>query len=148
MEPTAPGKWSPAELTEHLTLTYDGVLVELAGGPPIRVRFTGLKLLVVRLMVMRRFLGQGFVPPGVRAPKEVVPLNANPDRNAALAGLEARAAEFEREIAPRLSDRAGRVTHPFFGRLTMAQGLRFAEVHIRHHTKQMSAIGHQSSALS
>jgi hypothetical protein len=147
MEPTAPGKWSPAELTEHLSLTYDGVLRELAGGPAIRVRFTGLKLLVVRLTVMRRFLGQGFVPPGVRAPKEVVPLNANPDRNAALVRFQARAAEFERAITPRLGDRMGRVTHPFFGRLTMAQGLRFAEVHIRHHTKQMASISHQSAAL-
>ncbi len=136
-EPAAPGKWSPAELTEHLSMTYDGVLRELAGGPGIRVRFTGLKLFMVRLVVMRRFLGQGIVPPGVRAPKEVVPVSANPDRTAALARFQSRAADFEREIGSRLADRKGRVTHPFFGRLTMAQGLRFAEVHLRHHTKQV-----------
>ena len=140
MEPAAPGKWSAAELTEHLCLTYDGVLKELGGGPGVRVRVTGFKLLVIRWLVMPRFLGKGFVPPGVRAPREVVPTHPNPDRAAALTRFRNRALEFEQAIAPRLADRKGRVTHPFFGQLTMAQGLRFVEVHLRHHTKQLPRI--------
>lgn len=138
-EAAAPGKWSPAEIAEHLSLTYDGVLRELAGGPGVRVRVKGLKLLVLRLLVMPKFLGQGFVPPGVRAPSEVVPQKADRDRGASLARFQERAGEFERVIGGRLADRAGRISHPFFGRLTMSQGLRFVEVHLRHHTKQLTA---------
>lgn len=136
-EPRAEGKWSAAEITEHLSLLYDGVLQELAGGPGARVRVKGFKLLVLRLVVMPKFLGQGFVPKGVRAPKEVVPVAPNADRGASLARFEARALEFERVIGAQLSDRKARISHPFFGRLTMSQGLRFVEVHLRHHTKQL-----------
>lgn len=139
--PAAPGKWSPAEVAEHLSLTYDGVLGELAGGPGVRIRVKGLKLLVLRLVVMPRFLGQGFVPAGVRAPQEVVPREPSPDRTTSLARLQGRAGEFERVMAERLGDRKGRISHPFFGRLSMSQGLRFVEVHLRHHTKQVVVAG-------
>lgn len=136
-EPRAPGKWSAAELTEHLSLTYDGVLRELAGGDAVRVRVKGFRKLVIRWLVMPRFLNHGFVPEGVRAPREVVPAAANPNKEAGLARFRDRAAEFERVIAPMLGDRARRITHPFFGRLTLPQGLRFVEVHLRHHTGQL-----------
>jgi hypothetical protein len=136
-EPVSPGKWSPAEIAEHLSLTYDRILAELNGGPPVRVKVKGFKLLLLRLTVMPRFLGAGYVPPGVRAPREILPVAANPDRAQSLARFEERAAEFERVMAERLPMGKLRVTHPFFGRLTLVQGVRFVEVHLRHHTKQL-----------
>lgn len=136
-EPRAPGKWSPAELTEHLSLTYDGVLQELLGGVGVRVRVKGFRRLMIRWLVMPRFLNHGFVPAGVRAPREVVPAGVSPDKAAGLDRFRGRARDFEQAIAPLLHDRQRRVTHPFFGPLTMAQGLRFVEVHLRHHTKQL-----------
>jgi hypothetical protein len=134
----APGRWSPAEITEHLRLTYAGLAEELAGGPGIRVRLRGFRFLVARLYFMPRVLRSGVFPPGVRAPREVVPADANPDRNAALRAFAEQAGAFERLIEPRLSARSGGNTHPFFGRLTPEQSLRFAEIHTRHHARQIS----------
>jgi len=138
MAEPAPGRWSPAQLTEHLRMTYGGLAGELAGGPGIRVRLKGFRLLVARLYFMPRLLKSGVFPPGVRAPKEVVPANPNPDREAALLGFAEQAGVFERLIEPRLSARSGGNTHPFFGRLTPEQSLRFAEIHTRHHARQIS----------
>jgi len=133
----APGKWSPAELTEHLILTYEALAAELSGGPAIRVRVKGWRLLALRLFVLPRFLKHGIVPPGVRSPKEIAPAAGDPDRPAALARLHAVSRLFE-DLAAGREDGGGRgVTHPFFGRLSFAQGVRFAEVHLRHHTGQL-----------
>lgn len=134
----APGRWSPAELTEHLRLIYGGLAGELAGGPGIRVRLKGLKLLLARHYYMPRLLKSGVFPPGVRAPKEVVPANPNPDREAALLAFSEQASAFERLIEPRLSARSGGNTHPFFGQMTPEQSLRFAEIHTRHHARQIA----------
>lgn len=135
--PRAPGKWSPAELTQHLILTYEALVAELSGGPGIRVRFKGWRLLTLRLFVLPRFLKHGIVPPGVRAPKEIAPAAGDPDRAGALARLQAASRTFE-DLACDRERRVGTgVTHPFFGRLSLAQGVRFAEVHLRHHTGQL-----------
>jgi hypothetical protein len=138
-EPAAPGKWSAPQIAEHLSLTYDGIIAELRGGPGIRVRVKGLKRIMIRLLVMPAFLREGKIPPGVRTPKEAAPGHGNPDRDAVRARFAAGAEEFERVMAARMvaGRGPGRVTHPFFGSLSLAQGLRFIEVHIRHHTKQV-----------
>jgi len=137
VEPRAPGKWSRAELTQHLILTYEGLVAELSGGPGIRVRFKGVKLLALRLFVLPRFLRRGVFPPGVRSPKEVAPSGGDPDRAAAIGRLEASCLAFEEAIAAGAARGNGRITHPFFGPLSLGQGVRFAEVHLRHHTRQL-----------
>jgi hypothetical protein len=135
--PRAPGKWSPAELTQHLILTYEALVAELSGGPGIRVRVKGWRLLTLRLFVMPRFLKHGIVPPGVRAPKETAPAAGDPDRGAGLARLQEASRTFEDLARGGEGRRGSTVTHPFFGRLSLAQGVRFAEVHVRHHTGQL-----------
>lgn len=137
IEPRAPGKWSPAELTQHLILTYEALATELSGGPSIRVRVKGWRQLVLRVFVLPRFLKHGIVPPGVRSPKEIAPAAGDPDRPAALTRLEAASRTFEDLAAGGERSGARGVTHPFFGRLSLAQGVRFAEVHLRHHTSQL-----------
>lgn len=137
IEPRAPGKWSPAELTQHLILTYEALVAQLSGGPGIRVRVKGMRLLALRLFVLPRFLKHGVIPQGIRAPKEIAPSGGDPDRAAAIARLEAGCRAFEEALAAGAAQGNGRITHPFFGRLSLAQGVRFAEVHLRHHTTQL-----------
>jgi len=135
--PRAPGKWSPAELTQHLIQTYEALVAEMSGGPGLRVRVKGWRLFTIRLFAMPRFLKHGIVPPGVRAPKETVPAAGDSDRAAALARLQGASRTFEDLARVGESRRGSGVTHPFFGRLSLAQGVRFAEVHLRHHTGQL-----------
>ena len=136
-QPAAPGKWSPAEITEHLARSYESHLTELRGGPGIRVRVKGLKLFILRWTVMPKLLRTGRFPEGVRAPSEVAPVTPAGTREAGVARFRELAATFEGEMAGRLEVGKGRITHPFFGKLTLDQALRFVELHVRHHGRQL-----------
>lgn len=133
----APGKWSPSEITEHLSLSYETHLAELRGGPGLRIRIKGIKRLLLRLLVLPKLLRTGRFPRPVRAPGEVAPRNPDPDRASALARFQRVAAEFETELRARLASGKGGLTHPFFGKLSGEQSLRFVELHVRHHRGQL-----------
>jgi hypothetical protein len=59
------------------------------------------------------------------------------DRAAALTRFEALSVEFEEEITRRRASGGGALTHPYFGTLDPDRGIRFVEVHLRHHTGQL-----------
>lgn len=133
----APGKWSPAEIAEHLSLTYEHLLRELRGGPPARVKGSWLVRLAARYKFLPMLLRDGTIPPGVRAPREVRPQMPAEDRTEALERFQALAVDFEEEITSRRAAGGGALTHPYFGKLGPERGIRFVEVHIRHHTTQL-----------
>lgn len=134
-----PGKWSPAEITEHLSLSYDAHVGELVRGLVIPVKVKGLKRIILRLTVMPRLLRTGNFPPGVRAPRGVVPAGPGGDRPTVLRRFADCAAAFEAAMRAQLDAGRGRMTHPFFGGLTAWQGIRFVELHVRHHRRQLPA---------
>lgn len=136
--PRAPGKWSPAEIAEHLSLTYQHLLRELRGGPPARVKGSRLFRFVARYRFLPKLLRDGTIPPGVRAPREVRPQMPAEERTEALERFQALSVEFEEEITSRRGSGGGTLTHPYFGTLDADRGIRFVEVHIRHHTRQLT----------
>jgi hypothetical protein len=134
------GKWSTAEVLEHLYLTYTGTVKGFerclqAGKPLARA-----PLLKDR---MRTFVvtGLGHLPQGRKAPERTLPR-----------GMPA--AEVTREIGPRILDmedliaqceaRFGKRTrvldHPILGPLTARQWRKFHWVHGRHHVKQIQKL--------
>lgn len=132
--PRAVGKWSPAEEITHVGLVYEVLARELAGGTGLRLRGNRWRRMVWRWVAMRTVLVEGQIPRAVHAPREVRPVVVDPDRTAVLDGLRARWERFEAELDRARRERPGaRVTHPFFGALTLAQASRFAAVHTRHH---------------
>jgi hypothetical protein len=136
----APGKWSPAEIAEHLSLTYQLLLSELRGGTPFRMKGTWLLRLMVRYKFLPALLREGRIPPGVRAPREARPGPPGSNLADALARFRSLAVEFEEEITTRRASGGGTLTHPYFGRLDPDRGIRFVEVHIRHHTRQLEPV--------
>jgi hypothetical protein len=131
------GKWSPAEILEHLYLTYTGTTRQLekimeAGWPQAR---QPSMLQRVRKWVV---LGFNYLPEGRKAPPTTLPKGLPPENvrtqwaekialmDVAMARCEAR---FGRRA--RLSD------HPVLGPLTVAQWRKFHLVHGRHHAKQI-----------
>lgn len=136
----APGKWSPAEIAEHLSLTYRHLLGELRGGPPARVKGSRLFRFVARYRFLPKLLRDGTIPPGVRAPREVRPQMPTEERTEALERFQALAGEFEEEITRRRASGGGALTHPYFGALDLDRGIRFVEMHLRHHTRQLPEV--------
>ncbi len=135
--PRAEGKWSPAQVAEHLRLTYETVAREAVGGPGLRVRTSWWLRLFLRFRYLRRILDDGAIPTGARAPRELMPGPGPFEREALLAGL---AAAVQRAEMAFVGDHATRgFTHHVFGRMEASEALRFATVHNQHHTRQLLA---------
>jgi len=131
------GKWSAAEVLEHLYLTYTGTVKGFE-----RVLHEGKPLARTPMLKdrMRTFVvtGLGHLPEGRKAPERTQPRGMLAD-------------EVRREIGPRISAmdeviaqceaRFGKRTrvldHPILGPLTARQWRKFHWVHGQHHVKQI-----------
>src|SRR6187401_2522596 len=118
-EPLAAGKWTVAQLAEHIALSYSTALEALAGGPGMRMVLPWWKTQFLRLTVLRRILaGRGF-PEGAPAPREIRPGKTPAERGPAIAGLRARLDELEQALAAAPADQ--RLPHAYFGMLRYEQ---------------------------
>jgi hypothetical protein len=135
--PSAPGKWTPAELALHVIRAY-----ELCGPDEP----AGMRLLVnplwawsLRTFYLPRMLERRTFPTGIKAPREVRPDTHEAhgtSRAALMSRLElaaARAAETLHGGAERTPEL--RVRHAFFGPLAPLPAMRLLSAHTRHHTR-------------
>ena len=131
------GKWSAAEVLEHLYLTYTGTVKgferclqegkPLAGAPTMKQR---LQIAVVT--------GAGYFPTGRESPKVSRPRGTPADKVIADIGPQIAAMD---EVIAKCEARHGKRTrlldHPVLGPLTAQQWRKFHWVHGRHHVKQI-----------
>jgi hypothetical protein len=139
MEPLAPGKWTPAEITAHVSGAYRVLNAELAGDAGMRLLGSRLQRLVLRHTVLPRLLAGRPFPPGVRAPRETHPREIVADRGVALPALVHLAENFTRGLTEQSTRRTIRLTHAYFGSMSPRQGLALLTVHTRHHARQLTA---------
>jgi hypothetical protein len=132
-EPRAPGKWSPGQVAEHLTLAYEVNRGVLHGAAPMTAPRWVRPL--IRHLLLGPVLRRGRFIPGSKSPRvfRPSPTPAAPDQ--LLERLTAATSAFE-------SDAAGLATntidHPFFGRLPLSDFVRLQEIHTRHHRGQLA----------
>jgi hypothetical protein len=131
------GKWTPAQIVEHLAIGIDGSarkFDERRDRPPMTRR---PRRLVERIASVS-ILGLGWYPQGFKAPEGTVPA-ARITRAEAEAHFRegiARWEALERDVLPR-RPRDLFLRHPRLGDLTMREWVRFHLVHARHHAKQI-----------
>lgn len=132
-----PGKWSPAQIVEHLALALegcaDGFEKRRARDPMFRRRLTGLER-AGKLFVMHF----GWFPPFLTAPTMTAPA-PHVDRGAAESHFR-RGVERMEELARLLLPARARdlfVKHPGMGDLTLPEWLEFHVIHSRHHARQI-----------
>jgi DinB superfamily len=133
-----PGKWSCAQIFEHLLLSYTATTEEtlktmrlgkpLGGRPTLRDRMSTFFV-----------AGLGFLPSGRVAPEQTTPndgagLESLSQFNDALVAMDATLADAEK----RFGTRARLVDHPVLGPLTAREWRRFHRTHARHHMKQIA----------
>jgi len=134
-----PGKWTIAEIFEHLALAFSltavGARRAVTSGrrtsrtPDLRSRFRAFVVIDCR-----------YFPTGVDAPKMVIPAGIEPATALpmALANLREMDAALA-EAATRFGTRVKLVDHPILGPLSVRQWRTFHWVHARHHVKQVNA---------
>jgi carbamoylphosphate synthase large subunit len=131
------GRWSIAEVVEHLALAYEGTVkgmrrvvetgAPMATAPSLRQRLA--RILIVDV---------GYFPTGRSAPRQVTPRGATFEDALARAhaGLEALDVALD-EAAARFGARRKLVNHPILGAFSVQDWRRFHRVHTRHHAKQI-----------
>jgi uncharacterized protein DUF1569 len=131
------GKWTPAQIVEHLALgltTSAAKFEERRHHAPMARRPRTPAEQIAKLLVF----GLRWFPPGRKAPERTVPPPHMPRALAEahfLAGIAAWDT-LERELLPaRRTDLF--VKHPRLGDLTIEEWMRFHLIHARHHARQI-----------
>jgi hypothetical protein len=136
--PRAPGKWSPAQVAEHVARSLEEGANVMAGKPSKLPTLPSFIRPIAGWM-LRRTVRSG------KFPKAKTNRAMNPERTSptipaspaeAKARLQSALATFERECRTRVA--SGRpVESPAFGTVAVEDYARFTELHTRHHTKQI-----------
>ncbi len=132
-----PGKWSCAQIFEHLLLSYaattEGTLQAMESGKPLGGRPT------LRDRIRTFYVaGLGLLPSGRTAPQLVTPKDGGLESlrqfNNALVAMDAMLTDAEK----RFGSRVKLLDHPILGPLTAKEWRRFHRTHGRHHLKQVA----------
>jgi hypothetical protein len=134
------GKWSTAEVLEHLYLTYTGTVKGFerclqAGKPLARTPIVKDR--------MRAFVvtGLGHLPEGRKAPDRTRPRGMAADEVTREIGPSISAMdELIAQCEARFGKRTRVLDHPILGPLTARQWRKFHWVHGRHHLKQIQKL--------
>ena len=138
------GKWSTAEVLEHLYLTYTGTTKAFerclqAGEPQAR---TPMLMDRVRTFVVT---GLGHLPEGRKSPKHALPRGMAVEE--VVRDIGPRISAMDDQIAQceaRFGKRTRVLDHPILGPLTGRQWRKFHYVHGQHHLKQIHNLRQQS----
>jgi hypothetical protein len=133
------GKWSAAEVLEHLYLTYTGTQKAferclqagkpLGGAPTFQQR--------VAAAAVTQF---GYFPKGRKSPDQVLPRGMPPEKIVADIGPQIDAMDkIIAQCEERYGSRVRVLDHPVLGPLTARQWRKFHLAHGRHHVKQILA---------
>lgn len=130
------GKWSAAEVLEHLYLTYTGTI---KGFERVAAAQRALCSKPTWTHRRRRFVvvHLGYMPPGREAPAGTQPRGLAAEK--LVEEIGSRITEMDEMIArcERVLGRGQVLDHPILGPLTAAQWRKFHLVHGRHHLKQI-----------
>src|SRR5262245_65783641 len=90
--PLADGKWTPAEVTQHVTQTYEVLTGQLRTGKGLTVQTGWLLRQVLRVVVLRPIMWTRRLPRGAKAPRALRPGAIDLSQAAAIERLRAVAA--------------------------------------------------------
>jgi hypothetical protein len=136
--PWGPGKWTRAQVAEHLSLTYEAAIREIITGEGLRVRVTGARQRILRWVLLPHILFHRSLPLRVTAPREARPAEVTAPRATVLRRLRELAVRWELEMERAIRSGGGGLTHPYFGTIPPVKAMRFMAVHIEHHTRQIA----------
>ena len=136
--PWGPGKWTRAQVAEHLSLTYEAAIREITTGEHVRVRVSGMKLRLLRWVLMPHILFHRSLPVRVVSPRETRPPEPTAPRAQVLRRLRDLGERYEAEMERAIGSGGGALTHPYFGAIPPVKAMRFMAIHIEHHTRQIA----------
>ena len=135
--PLRPGGWTPAQVAEHVVLSYEVFAGQLAGDPEMKRILGPVKQALLRWVLLPHVLFHRSFPVTAGAPREVRPRGPGVERADLEPRLRLAADRLARDV--RVSS-LPHIRHPYFGPLPLRRAFRFVAVHTEHHTKQLRAL--------
>lgn len=135
--PVEAEKWTPAQITDHLILTYQTLIEQIGGGRGLKMQYNFVLRQILRLAILPKIYRTRQLPRGAKAPPEILPQDSKMARQAALEKLEKLCGEFENEILSRRADKKLRISHHVFGAIKPLKAIDFIAIHTEHHTRQL-----------
>ncbi|MBM4184455.1 MAG: DinB family protein [Gemmatimonadetes bacterium] len=133
-EPRAPGKWSPAQVVEHVAMALEEN-GKVAAGKPSKIPTLPFFIRPVVRIFFNRIVRTGNFPKA-KTNAAMTPDHGPTSASDARARLLGALAKLEHEC--RALETSGRsVNSGAFGVVSVEDFVRFNELHVRHHTKQI-----------
>lgn len=132
--PRGEGKWTPAQEARHLVLTYEALMRDLRREERMRLKGTPLRRMIWKAIGLSWIIWLKRIPRAVRAPRELRPESESAGAAELLPAFLRNTQEFEVMFARQWSEEPDqRLTHPFFGAITLDETIQLLAVHNRHH---------------
>jgi hypothetical protein len=136
--PRAPGKWSPAQVTDHVGIATKVARDAMAEKVPTGSLPRFLRPLM-RKFFFDKIIRNGAFPRKGKGPPVFAPAHEPLPREQLCARIDSEANAFESDV--RAMAKAGKTefTHGFFGRIAIADYTMFNALHFDHHREQLPA---------
>ena len=133
--PRAPGKWSPSQIVEHVARSLDESAYMAGGRPSKFPKLPAIVHPIVRGLLFNRVLRRGAFPKA-KTNKAMDPASGPATPSEGRIRLETAHRKFD-EACRRVAADSGRMPTTIFGSVPVEDYVRFMELHVRHHSKQM-----------
>lgn len=134
--PVRPGKWSPAEVAEHINLSYRQTTELLEGRPAGFPNLPFFLRPLLRRFAFRPVLATGRFGRPVKTFASFTPTDLARDPAEAEARLRSSLERFEAGVR---SVTSPIIRHPAFGTIAVSDYVLFQAIHTRHHQGQLTA---------
>jgi uncharacterized damage-inducible protein DinB len=132
--PPAAGRWTPAQVTRHLTLTCRAFAAALNTGQDIGLCVSPERSRALYQAIVPRVLAGGWFPRGGVSPEIAMPMDEIPVVALAVDDLAAASGELDDAVAKAFArDPMTRTTHPYFGPMFLPELVSFLAAHVEHH---------------
>lgn len=133
--PSAPGKWSPSQIVEHISRALEESGHVAAGTPSKFPTLPAFVRPLVRRLFFNRVIGKRRLPKA-RTSRALNPAAGAETVALGRARLESTAAAFEQACRARAAS-SPTIDSSIFGRVSVADYALFQACHTRHHLKQL-----------
>jgi hypothetical protein len=133
--PSAPGKWSPSQISEHVARALEESAHMMTGAPSKFPKLPRLLHPILRRLVFYRVVNGGSFPKG-RTAKAMNPTAGSATPAEARQRFSSVLAAFD-AASRQCAASGGTANSTIFGAVQVVDYVRFQERHVRHHIKQM-----------
>jgi hypothetical protein len=133
--PRAPGKWSPAQVTDHVGVSTR-VARDFMGQKPGMGSLPWFLRPVLNRFFLKPVLKKGFPKKG-KGPSIFAPAHDPMPREQLCARIDSEVAALEADARAMVKSGKAEFTHGFFGRMAVADYVMFNALHFDHHREQL-----------